>query len=216
MSDYEINELMSEFVTISDFQNMFKSIYPENEYLDEVLFLANLFEDIGKFSLIMRYQEYYKLEKMLPILFAWLCGFANKYDKDLELLIWTKYKRFCPYCKSKEKCHCFYLDKKYEWPDFIEKDERENKNFPESLIKWEEMFIKIYSNINKHLSFSSIGFHLIEEVGELSNSYRIDKKKILDEELADIFAWIMALKMKLNIEKTFAELVLINYPNRVY
>ena len=86
---------------------------------------------------------------------------------------------------------------------------------PRDLLAYNRMFDTIFENNTILSSISDITFHLLEEVGEvgeaLNNIYIlrktnrfIEEKKInaiyqLEEELADVFSWLTALLMKIDI-----------------
>jgi NTP pyrophosphatase (non-canonical NTP hydrolase) len=87
---------------------------------------------------------------------------------------------------------------------------------PESIDEWQIMFGAIFGKNIERLSSSEIGFHLLEELGEISDAmarmYTYSRKNFrfgepnwrqarLEDQIADAFSWLFALVQKLNAMK---------------
>lgn len=88
------------------------------------------------------------------------------------------------------------------------------KNKPKSIVDWDEMFEQIFGKKLLVLQFESIVFHLLEEIGEISDSlarlytYNLqreetasikelgNRKAALKNEIADVISWTFATIVK--------------------
>jgi len=139
---------------------------------------------------------------------SWLAAISEKLDVDLELSFFKKFPNMCPYCISLP-CSCSQTHRK---PDFtsnaikiksvLEKQLRavyingKSHYYPPSMIN------DIYP-ANRTIFGIFGGFYhssrLFEELGELQEAYlKIQKdkhynKENINDELADILAWMMSL-----------------------
>ena len=90
---------------------------------------------------------------------------------------------------------------------------RENDR-PKSVNEWQEVFQTIFASNLRHLSLTSIAFHLLEEVGEVSDAmvrmYTYTKptfaygeptwrRKDLENEIADVCSWLFTLVNHLQV-----------------
>lgn len=144
-------------------------------------------------------------------------------------IIWNKYPRLCPVCFWRRfqkigriedvragPCDCLVhevemRDKAQEKQQLEELQRYANmhsKNKPETVDGWQDMFKDIYKANLRHLDLEDIAFHLLEEVGEVSNavvrSYTYvgeelkagepySRQRFLESEIADVSSWIFAL-----------------------
>jgi NTP pyrophosphatase (non-canonical NTP hydrolase) len=153
-------------------------------------------------------------------------------------IVWNKYPYVCPACfhrlskeNRKEKawqrpCDCLLYSSIVEGRTDEEKagtekallnfaEEHKNKKV-ERLADLEEMFASLYVANYENLSLESIAFHLLEEVGEVSDalirlySYNINKtpdpaqiydirRVHLESEIADVVSWIFAVSIKVKL-----------------
>ncbi|MCH8989841.1 MAG: hypothetical protein IIA92_13680 [Chloroflexi bacterium] len=157
-------------------------------------------------------------------------------------LLWNKYPGMCPVCywrrtegdRDREKessfdaaCDCLLHD--VESRDQSQKqkhviairgfanDIRDRK--PTSVDNWQEMFGRIFRSNLRHIDLPKIAFHLLEEMGEVSDAmartytYGANvalgepswKQVWLEEELADVASWLFALVEKLDIIRQTAD-----------
>lgn len=183
--------------TIRDWQNMFANIYGNvNSNLTPEEIWLHLMEEAGEVAKDMRKENFNTLALNLPDVFAWLCSFANRIGIDLEDAVWSKYPRVCPYCLRTKYCIC--ISEGYDTFDPARLvNFKRQKERPSTFNQWYAMFKDIYGNVNRVLSRASIGFHLMEEIGEVASTVRLDNHQDYGMEIADVFAWLIALTMKI-------------------
>lgn len=158
-------------------------------------------------------------------------------------LLWNKYPGMCPVCywrRSKggdrslegdesfrNSCDCLLYD--VESRDQGEKrkhvqalrgfanDHAEEK--PSSVDEFQRLFASIFSPNLRHLDLDDIAFHLLEEVGEVSDAMvrtytylgEVEpgepywRQVWLEEEVADVTSWLFALVEKLNLVRDTAD-----------
>lgn len=195
--------------SLDQWVDMFSDIYGSRNrgQSDESLWLhvvektSRLAENLRKQHIPPRLNKKGKLAGVLvdiPDTFAWLSAFTSRVG-SLEEMTWSKYPGACPYCLVEENCVCLggkpsLSDEEHETKL---KALRENKIYqPKTLNAWQEMFGRIYGRANKIQSLDQVGFHLMEEVGEVAKAFRLQSSQELKEELADVFAWLMGLTIK--------------------
>lgn len=69
-----------------------------------------------------------------------------------------------------------------------------------NLYKWEDMFNDIYGRQNRQLSAEEIWYRMIEEVSELVQPVQNQKFGEIENELPDLFAWMMAFTHEMEID----------------
>lgn len=160
-------------------------------------------------------------------------------------LIWNKYPGLCPVCYWRRTegdrngengpgfsypCDCLLYDverrnqnQKRQHTKALRafsKDESPKK--PGGIDQWQDMFARIFSANLQHLTLPSIAFHLLEEMGEVSDAmvrmytYREEdfvdgepswRQIWLEDELADVSSWLFTLVEKLDtVRQTANEL----------
>lgn len=165
--------------------------------------------------------------------------FTIKTEMRFSEIIWNKYPKVCPVCfwrRTKSglsivgTCDCLLYDvedrdrvegKEAEAVKNKEKRERvkalreyaknEIKNKPNTIDEWQNAFGELYKANLRHSSLVDIGFHLLEEVGEVSDAmvrmYTYKGSNLeprlnqiwLEEEIADVFSWLNTLVNSLQI-----------------
>lgn len=183
--------------TLNEWQTMFSKIYGRhNSKVPFPEIWLHLMEEAGEIAEDLRKENFKRLSYDLPDVFAWLCAFSNKFNVSLDELVWNKFPAICPYCEQEENCICIAASYPDYNPtrlrDFRKRDEKK----PETLEAWQNMFKTIYWNVNRDRPRFAIGFHLMEEIGEVAKEIRVGDREKCKEELADVFAWIIALVMK--------------------
>ena len=160
-------------------------------------------------------------------------------------MLWLKYPGMCPVCywrrtdggkRKNEKikdfrssCDCLLFD--VESRDQSEKMRHTTalrayahdsiRRKPKTVDDWQEMFARIYKANLRHLDLSDIAFHLLEEMGEVSDAiariYTYSKRRPLtpkeplwrqiwlEEEIADVSSWLFALVEKLDLIRETAD-----------
>ena len=164
---------------------------------------------------------------------------------DYSDMLWLKYPGMCPVCywrrtdggeRENEKrenfrngCDCLLFN-------IESRDQSEKKRHatalrayaneitdgkPETVDDWQEMFGRIYQANLQHIDLSDIAFHLLEEVGEVSDAivriYTYSESRPLtseeprwrqtwlEEEIADVSSWLFALVEKLDLIRETAD-----------
>lgn len=213
---------------IDDFVSEFQKVYGkyDKKRSEEQQWLL-VVEESSRIAEAVREIEYGLILEHITDLFVWLCGFIGKcsdsnrncyLEDDFSTIIWLKFPRKCPRCDT-NPCYCLSLLKKLmkrekkqkeEAYQEIEKGARAQIDArPRRLDDIVAMFNEIfYSNI-LIMDIKEIAFHLLEEVGEVSEQIRElnadDKTDVknhrieLRRELADVSSWLMALLIKVNI-----------------
>lgn len=157
-------------------------------------------------------------------------------------LIWNKYPNMCPVCfwrrikngmntsdtSFSALCDCLLHEvesrDQTQTKEHIKKlrkySETADGNKPTSVDEWQKMFVNIYEANLRHLNLTDIAFHLLEEVGEVSNAmvrmytYTKDEFKsgepswrliYLENEIADVTSWLFTLVNKLQLVETIAK-----------
>jgi len=139
---------------------------------------------------------------------SWLMAISQKLEIDLELSFFSKFPTICPYCIS-SPCICSQTHRKPEFTSnarAIKEELFQKKNslyhFGTPTIYAPEMINKIYPS-NKNIYNIFGGFYhssrLFEELGELHEAYtklhedKFYNKNNINDELADILAWMLSL-----------------------
>jgi len=150
-------------------------------------------------------------------------------EKDFSDLIWYKYPKLCPVCfwrryndgikmpsDLSQPCDCLLYpiesrdqsEERAHLKRLQEYAKQHYKDKPNSVDEWQKMFQDIYLANLRHLNLVDISFHLLEEVGEVSDSmarmYTYGKEDFkdgeptwrrigLENEIADVTSWMFAL-----------------------
>jgi len=165
-------------------------------------------------------------------------------NTTLDDILWNKYPGFCPFCflklpeaarqsmRPRLQCTCILdlpeVEKRAE--DLTEKQKEELERWqrliladyamqhggdrPQTIDEWDSMFEEIFGKKLFVLQFESTVFHLLEEIGEVSNSlirlytYNLQRGEIatfeelenrrgaLKNEIADVISWTFATIIK--------------------
>jgi len=220
-------------------QEHFGTIYGEkNQNLSLEELWARVGENASKVAENLRRYKYAAAFQSLAHVTCWVLGFANRAGKDFEDVVWGKYPYICPYCRTLENddvvmsCSCGTARTKIEEAKSHIKaamlDNNVVKHYgrtfkdkkPCKLDDWVLMYAKLYGNTTYSMPVEHIGFHLMEEIGEVSrilrrrrefesrvekglergtdvvmarNQFELD----LDSELADVFSWTCTLAYKI-------------------
>ncbi|MEI7215419.1 hypothetical protein WCT79_00185 [Pectobacterium carotovorum] len=139
---------------------------------------------------------------------SWLIAISQYLETDLESSFFSKFPGICPYC-IKSPCRCSQTHRKPEFTSNARKIKEELAYSKDAIyrngktqIYAPDMINDIYPS-NKNIFNIFGGFYhssrLFEELGELHEAYaklKEDKfysKTNLDDELADILAWMLSL-----------------------
>ncbi|MFZ2359054.1 MAG: MazG nucleotide pyrophosphohydrolase domain-containing protein [Anaerolineae bacterium] len=183
--------------TLDDWQSMFAQIYGRNNSrLDASTIWIHMVEEMGEVAKDLRTEDFGSLKVDLPDVFAWLCAFADREGISVAQATWDKYPGVCPYCLRPSHCVC--IGGGYEGYDESRVVRfRTAHRRPDNLSDWQKQLRTIYGNVNRIVVTTSIGFHLMEEIGEMAKQLREGNHRGYSEGIADVFVWIMALSMKL-------------------
>ena len=154
-------------------------------------------EELGSLARDMRKENTEGTLINIADLFAWHAAFTSRYG-DLDNFLWHKFPGVCPYCVSEEYCECINKKEKSEVDnDLLNELRIENiDKKPETLYGWQQKLTKIYGRINKSYDVSTLAWHLTEEIGEVVKAYRLNNIQNLEDELADVFAWLVSVTIK--------------------
>jgi NTP pyrophosphatase (non-canonical NTP hydrolase) len=188
---------------LNDWMKLVSEIYGERNHrmhLGPKELLLHVIEEAGEVARDFRKEDHDRLKEDLPDVFIWLCAFASEYFiTDLEEVVWYKFPGICPYCHQRESCSCLGRGLEYRRDHDILKAARRNLEYQRySLDRWQEHFERIYGGMNRALPYFMIGFHLLEELGEIAKELRRNDFLLCKEEIADAFAWIFAITLKAN------------------
>lgn len=195
--------------SLDNWVGMFNQIYGKHnlKLSDEQIWLrmveevAGLAEALRKQHITPRNDEKGRLQGALaniPDAFAWLSAFSFRYG-SLEDMTWHKFPGVCPYCFVEKNCVCISQKPSIagdEGERRLEEYRKAKQNHPITLYGWQEMFDRIYGSANRIQSVEQVGFHLMEEVGEVAKSIRLEDILKLKNELADVLAWIIGITIK--------------------
>ncbi len=143
-----------------------------------------------------------KIKRNLLIALSWSVGISNRFNFDIEELVWKRFPFLCSYCGS-APCKC-----KDSKPTERAKPKRGDSLKPKSISGLQQMFEKIYPSAGRNLQHA--GVHLAEEMGEVSEAvvaYTSEHKKRqlidVENELADYFSCLfgVANSSQIDVEK---------------
>ena len=119
-----------------------------------------------------------------------LLGIASALDVDMGVAVRKKYRDRCPRCQD-NPCSCW--DKEVKPPY-----ELSLELLPEESHLWQiqEMLEEVFP---KHHSLAEETQHFRDEVLELDEAINKKSKEDMEEELADIFAWLVRVANTLDV-----------------
>lgn len=197
MSSFKKDQSLNEYVL------MFEEIYEpiQNVERDFNQILARLLEAIAECSQYVNKHKQEGLADNLPKVFSWYCSLVHKSEiKDLDKAVWKKFPKCCPYCLF-SPCRCSTGKKSLSDNSSALKEKAAHTEYkPKTLYEWQKMFSELYPRDPQGYDQKSNFSHLIEELGEASEAYRIRyfQPTALESELADIFTWILGMANLLN------------------
>lgn len=219
---------------LDDFMNAIHEVYGhlDNNRSEEEIWL-DVVEESSRIGESVREVRYDRILDQLTNLFVWLCGFIKKcnnetsicfFKEDFSSVIWLKFPDACPRCGARP-CGCLS-----RWRELLQREKAQKEEAYGRILKKAidtlssrirnldhlvGMFDEIYGNNIEVTDIKEVAFHLLEEVGEVSEQLRelralgqeneTNKEKkgsILNEvkqELADVFAWLAGLTIKVNL-----------------
>lgn len=171
-------------------QGMFRDIYGERnkKLYDKRDLLLHVFEEAAAVSESFRKENGDETNVAVARLFGWLFAFLNYCDIDLATAVFEKYHGCCPNCGSEKNCICIGVEAKpKKW------FRKEDAIMPRTLDEWQGFFGRIFGNVNRVAGEEKCWLHVGEELGEISRATRLEHAQELRHEIADTFAWLVAL-----------------------
>jgi diguanylate cyclase (GGDEF)-like protein len=173
--------------------------------------------------------------EFLGKLFAWYCALVTAVGQDdLEEIVWFKYPAACPRCRE-NPCSCEGEPGAIDWEALQDLQVDNERLRPKTLREWQTMFAGVYRDPVAGLPrkddssvLSALLTRLAEELGEVGEAIcldgRIDPSALfaVRNELADVFAWMMALANNIHLMGSNVAGFMIEdrawqmYPNKCY
>lgn len=213
--------------SLEDWSREFQSVYgAKDNHRRLELMWAMAAEDASKVGEGVRENDAEKTLRGLAHTICWTLSFVRRLTEgpcppkfrlrdaaipvaNISDVLWFKYPGICPRC-TEASCHCPTLR------EVPKKEDRERtvarframSSRPSSIQEWQLHFDRIYEMAHRGMSLSDIGFHLLEEVGEVFRAIRriseasdTDDLLLLQvnlvEELADVISWSLSLSSKM-------------------
>lgn len=196
-------------LTLTQIQKMFSDIYARRnaKIYSAAHLVLRIYEETSRMAEIFRKEADTEIAPNIVHFFGWLIGFCNNEGIDLAEAVFNKYHGACPYCGRAKDCSCISRETKV-----VKWRRKEGAVMPTSLPDWQAMFRKIYGRMNKAIGKHKVWDHLLEEIGEVSKESRHKRQNELRDELADVFAWLIAFCNNSGIDLETA--ILSHYPGR--
>ena len=153
----------------------------------------------------MRRNRTVNAEDFLPKCVAWWFALSGKAGvRNIEEIVWAKFPRLCPYCKSPEHIpeDCKDGSKNsdvIDW-EYLRSVGNETQR-PKTLGEWQEMFNDIYPR-KKGDEDQTDSIRLSEELGELCEAIRslVVAPRYFLSEAPDVFAWLMGIANQFDVD----------------
>lgn len=193
----------------------------------------------SKLAEAIRLEDYGDCLEHLARCFCWVCSFVGKCTRaqddspykfrwPLSAIVFRKYPNLCPACAEKPcKCpvdrymaeHRTAAYKQALKEKLKARNPWQNEQNPMQLERFVGMFGGIYGGAHYGLPVETIGFHFLEEIGEVANGIRRvhegpdtergDNLELLQNEIADVISWTCSLVLKLRqyvgVAKSYVE-----------
>jgi len=215
--------------TLDQWKDDFWDIYSRLDKMQDIHQVwSRAYEDATKVGEAIREDKIEDCLKYLAHTFCRIAIFVAKIGKDQSVaenfrsikefkefskVVWYKYPQICPHCLQ-ATCTCPSLIEKPESEQVKEKlkEKREKLNPPETVDQWQAMFETIYDKAHFVKSLDELGFHLLEEMGEVQTAIRQiatwekDGKQLkkwqedLTKEVADTVSFCFSIVRKIATE----------------
>jgi NTP pyrophosphatase (non-canonical NTP hydrolase) len=144
----------------------------------------------------------------LVMAFSWVMAFSNRLKIDLDMEVWKRFPGFCPYCGT-VPCSC------QERASHRQSNDKQEQNIIKAIFVVQ--FQLMFKNIYPQNTIKDAGFHLAEEVAELTEAYMdymarhsdSDFEEVLIE-LVDVIANLFAVANTMSEIQTFS-IILTNH-----
>ena len=161
------------------------------------------------------------LPHCVPIALGKLLALCDRVGIELQSATWKKFPALCPYCVSLteadrirdsdlrhvdcprlggsfplfRECQC---DKRGKYRSFEASRIESLHQFydiaaPTTIDDWQKCFDAIYGKLHQEQSPQSLGYHFVEELGEVAAELRSKNLPQFEEEIADVFSWVLSL-----------------------
>ena len=176
------------------YQRLTKDVYtiPSDRYFSVPDLLMNQQRFTMRALKGIRKGDQKKLVRNLLIAFCWGMAIPNRFQFDIEDLVWRRFPMLCSYCGTRP-CSCRKMK-----PTKRLRIRRVKALRPKRLLDFQKMFLEIYPPETRTLQHA--GVHLGEEMGEVSEAVHTyfgeHKKKQLEavkEEIADYLSCIFGV-----------------------
>ena len=205
---------------------MFAEIFAvQNSWLSLDAIWLRVVEEAGQLAEALRTQRVSRLrdDDVLADPLAWLFAFANRLGLNLGEVAWSKFPAVCPYCvvgqadfealartteprRTRNEgqgvmstCHC-PIDQQPSYDEIqllIEPFRLRRDLKPVTLYDWQLMFREIYFEQHaRREDLDQLGYHLVEELGEVAREVRSRNFDACKLETADVFSWLLSLGTK--------------------
>src|SRR3989344_2115503 len=201
--------------SLRDFQRLVKSIYTRSG--DRLFSVSDLVAQRSRFTMRalkgIRKGDKDKLKRNLAIAFLWGMAVPNRYELDIEDLVWKRFPQRCSYCGGKP-CMCKKVKPAKRIKITYNRAER-----PRTLKGMQEMLGDIYPPVYRTLEHA--GVHLAEEMGEITEAVHAlmgEHKKFqlgnIKEEVADFISCIFGVANSAKID--LAKEISVMFSNNCY
>lgn len=200
----------SKEMNINAWAEMFKDIYfPTQNYNRSKLdIFAHLIKVYGGGSrYLFRTHNAAASKEFLAKIFGWYCALANRLDVDIENSLWKKYPGVCPRCQL-GVCGCTAPLKEIDPIALNQIAEKNKGQKPRTLRQWQTMLGNIYRGpavIKPQDRLAVVFSRMAEELGEVAEAIQMDSvidndvQAVIENEMADLCAWIFALANSLHL-----------------
>lgn len=186
--------------SIKEFQQFVQDVYGLSN--DRYFSIQDMVSNVERFMTRglkgIRKGEPNRTKLNLMISFSWFMSMLNQLHIDIENEVWKRFPYMCSYCAS---LPCVCKAQKIQTRQQVVIDDSKK---PKTLEGFQKMFNEIYPASIRTLDHA--GIHLIEEMGEVSESILTFRGSHKDEELkkvvlecADLVSCIIGVFNSLNI-----------------
>lgn len=208
--------------SLDDWQRLIVQVFARNNaFMSPKTIWLRTIEQAGELAEVLRKEDYSECEDVLADLLAWVLAFANKVGIALADAVWAKYPGICPYCLPSDdidilrrtpivqqidgssvtilgRCTCGLRDyAPYKGSTVVEL-RRDISRKPTTLTEWQALFYGVYGlGHDKLRGPDAVAYHLQEEIAEVAREIRLERFQEAQEELADVFSWILCLASRL-------------------
>ncbi|MEK7115284.1 MAG: MazG nucleotide pyrophosphohydrolase domain-containing protein [Patescibacteria group bacterium] len=191
-------------VKLREFQNMFAHIYNRvNEgYYSIDHLLSRFVVEVSRIMEASRKDRREQIKILLPRVFSWYNGVANRLEIDLQESLWYKYPGICTYCLREKDCSCTTEhDDIPNLQNILRRLRRDRVGREPILLTEHQAFHKkLYFRQNDRIMLIQTVSHIVEEAGEVVDEFYKKNDQGIRDEMADVGSWIFATANKLDLD----------------